>query len=179
MLGVATVAFSVGHAAAGRSAVGGLANVAACIHATAAGRPWLEKTLWGLYDQERGWAGAEIANRNGTFDLGVLQVNSRWVPVVARQLRRDPGDIRRWLRDDTCFNIGVAAWLFLAGYGHLRDFWRAVGAYHSPSRWRAEAYSLRIAWHLRRRYGATVFIGETANNVRSKRDSLVTSRSPR
>lgn len=59
------------------------ARIAGCIHDAAAGRPWLEKTLWGLRDQEAGWIGAEVSNTNGTHDLGPLQINSWWVPRIA------------------------------------------------------------------------------------------------
>lgn len=141
--------------AAGRSGL----TVGECIRASSIGRPWLEKTLWGLYDQERGWIGAEIANRNGSFDLGLLQVNSSWVPTIATRVRRDPQDVRRWLRDDACFNVGVATWLFLSGFSRQRDYWAAVGAYHSSTRRRAQDYARQVARRLRRRYGEAVFGG--------------------
>jgi hypothetical protein len=131
--------------------------VGSCIRAAAGNRPWLEKTLWGLYDQERGWAGAEIANRDGTFDLGPLQINTSWVTVIASLLKRDSRDVRRWLRDDSCFNVRVAAWIFLTGYSHPGGYWRAVGAYHSPTRWRARAYAAGVADNLRTRFGRDVF----------------------
>jgi len=131
--------------------------VSDCIQATARNRPWLEKTLWGLYDQERGWVGAEIANSNGTFDLGLLQINTSWLPIIAARLRRDAGVVHRWLRDDACFNIGVGAWIFLSVYRQNHDFWRAVGAYHSPTDWRARIYIHRVADRIADRYGKQVF----------------------
>jgi hypothetical protein len=130
---------------------------AACIRAVASQRPWLEKTLWGLYDQERGWVGAEIANRNGTFDLGLLQVNSSWVSTISVLLHRDAQDVRRWIRDDACFNVGIAAWLFLSGYSRDRNYWEAVGSYHSPTAWRARAYAQEVAAKLRFRFGPRIF----------------------
>lgn len=134
------------------------ARIGDCIRASSAGRPWLEKTLWGLYDQEQGWVGAESANRNTTYDLGPLQINSSWVPIVANRVHRDPGDVRRWLRDDACFNVGVAAWLFLTGYSHSgTDYWSSIGAYHSPTGWRARVYAHQVAAKLRLRFGPRVF----------------------
>lgn len=128
-----------------------------CIRAAAAGRRWLERTLWGLYDQEAGWTGAETRNRNGSFDLGPLQVNSQWVPTVAARMRRDRSDVRRWLRDDPCFNVGVSAWLFLSGYMASRNYWRAIGSYHSGDGERARHYAAQVADRLKRRYGALIF----------------------
>jgi hypothetical protein len=140
--------------------------IGTCIRSTAGSRSWLEMTLWGLYDQERGWPGAEIANDNGTFDLGPLQVNSSWVPVIAAALKRDERDVHRWLRDDPCFNVGVAAWLFLANYSRRRDYWRAVGAYHSPTGWRARTYAAQVAGRLRGRFGATIFVASKGIQIR-------------
>lgn len=147
----------IGMAGQSVAATGVSSDVGACIRTRAAGRGWLEKTLWGLYDQEGGYAGAEIRNRNDTFDLGPLQVNSSWVPIVAAKMGRDEQEVRRWLRDDPCFNVGVAAWLFLSGYNQALDYWGAVGAYHSPTPWRARAYAHGVAARLRLRYGPDVF----------------------
>ena len=131
--------------------------IAACIRRAARGHGWLENTLWGLRDQEAGWIGAEIRNRNGTADLGPLQINSSWVSVIALDLGRDPRDIHRWLRDDPCFNAGAAAWIFLSGYAYGHDYWSAVGAYHSPTKWRAVSYIHSVAGHMCRRFGDQAF----------------------
>ena len=88
-------------------------EVARCIRQAARGKLWLEKTLWGLRDQEAGWIGAEILNKDGSHDLGPLQINSWWVPRIAALLSRREGDIRRWLRFDPCFNAEAARWIFL------------------------------------------------------------------
>ena len=111
-------------------------QIAACIRKSADGKPWLEKTLWGLRDQEAGWLGAEIANTNGSHDLGPLQVNSWWVPRIARKLERSETHVRQWLRDDACFNVDAARWIFLSALADTGDYWRAIGAYHSPTAWR-------------------------------------------
>lgn len=139
-----------------------------CIQTASSHRVWLEKTLWGLYDQERGWLGAEIANQNGTHDLGPLQINSIWVPVIAGQLQRNPADVRRWLRDDTCFNVGVAAWLFLSGYRNGAGYWAAVGAYHSRTDWRASRYALEVAERLKRRFGTAIFAQAVPRNPKAR-----------
>ena len=94
------------------------ARIAGCINQAAAGRPWLEKALWGLRDQEAGWIGAEVRNSNGTYDLGPMQINTWWVPKIAAQLGRSAAEVRHWLRFDACFNVGAARWIFLAA---LRD----------------------------------------------------------
>jgi hypothetical protein len=142
------------HNAAARSLSADDARIARCIKEAARGRPWLEQTLWGLRDQEAGWLGAEIANSNGTHDLGPLQINSWWVPRFARMLGREEAHIRRWLRYDPCFNAEAARWIFLAALEQTGDYWKAVGVYHSPTPWRQRRYALLVAGHMRERFRA-------------------------
>jgi hypothetical protein len=133
------------------------AQIARCIRSAAAGHDWLEKTLWGLREQEAGWLGAEVANTNGTHDLGPLQINSWWVPRIARLLGKPEYQVRYWLRNDACFNAQAARWIFLSGLAVTGDYWKAVGAYHSPTPWRQQAYTAKVASHMRRLFGARLF----------------------
>lgn len=132
-------------------------EIARCIQFASAGRSWLEKTLWGLRDQEAGWIGAEVPNGNGTHDLGPLQVNSSWVAKLSVLVDRDPGLVRNWLINDPCFNVQAAKWLFLSGLRTSGSYWKAVGVYHSPTLWRQERYRRNVARHLVSRFGANVF----------------------
>ncbi|WP_253258010.1 lytic transglycosylase domain-containing protein [Sphingobium sp. SA916] len=116
-----------------------------CIHRAASGRPWLAQTLRALRKQEGGWIGAEVRNRDGSVDLGPMQVNSWWVPRIARMIGRSESQIKSWLRDDPCFNVDAARWIFLSALHDVKNFWRAVGIYHSPTRWRQMRYSRSIA----------------------------------
>ncbi|MFQ5469749.1 MAG: lytic transglycosylase domain-containing protein [Gammaproteobacteria bacterium] len=64
-------------------------------------------------------------NTNGSVDVGLMQINSRWFPRLA-EMGIEPGDL--W---DGCTNVQVGAWV-LAGY--IRRFgynWRAIGAYNA------------------------------------------------
>lgn len=132
-------------------------EVAACIRKAAKGKPWLERTLWGLRDQEGGWIGAAVANSNGTHDLGPLQVNSWWVPKIAVLVGRPEAHVRYWLRNDACFNAEAARWIFLSGLAATDDYWKAIGVYHSPTAWRQARYAKSVAVHLRRRYGTAIW----------------------
>src|SRR3546814_19609850 len=62
-LALAAIALSIGlafvPALAKRAAPGEAAEIARCIRIAARGHGWLEKTLWGLREQEAGWIGAE------------------------------------------------------------------------------------------------------------------------
>jgi hypothetical protein len=137
-------------------------EIARCIREAATGSQWLEKTLWGLRDQEAGWIGAEVRNTNGSHDLGPLQVNSWWVPRIASITGRPEAHVRSWLRNDACFNAQAARWIFLSGLAATRDYWEAVGVYHSPTRWRQRRYAVSVSQHLRRRFGAAVFVADAS-----------------
>lgn len=135
----------------------GEAHVSQCIRRASDGKPWLEKTLWGLRDQEGGWIGAEVRNANGSHDLGPLQVNSWWVPKIAKVLDRSPEHIRYWLRYDPCFNVQAARWIFLSALRGTKDYWGAIGVYHSPTGWRQRRYVASVVNHLRGRFGDEIF----------------------
>ncbi len=147
---------STPHAVAGESR-SEAAQIARCIKAASRGATWLERTLWGLRDQEGGWIGAEVPNANGSHDLGPLQINSWWVPRIAKLTGQSDRQTRHWLKHDACFNTEAARWIFLSGLSTTNDFWKAVGIYHSPTAWRQRRYSLRVAEHLRARFGRDVF----------------------
>ena len=132
-------------------------RIAGCIRKAADGKAWLEKTLWGLRDQEGGWIGAEVANADGSHDLGPLQVNSWWVSRISALTRRPTERVRWWLTHDACFNVDVARWIFLSGLAVGGDYWKAVGVYHSATNWRQRSYALGVARHMERRFGSSVF----------------------
>lgn len=121
------------------------AAIGECIRHAASGQAWLERTLWGLRDQEAGWIGAEVANTNGTHDLGPLQINSWWIPRLSVLIGRPPEVVRAWLIRDACFNIQVARWIFLTELRSHRNYWKAIGAYHSPTVWRQRNYALAVS----------------------------------
>jgi len=132
-------------------------EIARCIQVASAGRSWLEKTLWGLRDQEAGWIGAEVPNSNGSHDLGPLQVNSFWVPRLASLTQRPAEQVRSWLINDPCFNVQAARWIFLEGLKLTQSYWGAVGIYHSPTQWRQRRYVNSVSMHMRKRFGEQIF----------------------
>ena len=145
------------YAAPSRRGISNETEIARCIRHAARGQGWLEKTLWGLWDQERGWIGAEIENNDGSHDLGPLQINSWWIPKFAQLLDRPSAQIRIWLRDDPCFNAEAARWIFTSALSTTGDYWRSVGIYHSPKTSRQLRYAARVSQHLMARFGPAVF----------------------
>lgn len=159
LVGCGAPALFAAVAAEARTSAEGEARISECIRQAAEGRPWLEKTLWGLRDQEAGWIGAEVRNTNGSHDLGPLQINSWWVPKIVALVGHPAADVRHWLRFDPCFNAGAARWIFLTALRETGDYWHAVGIYHSPTAWRQRRYALSVVRHMQRRFGREAFAG--------------------
>lgn len=134
--------------ARGKSTVAEERLIAGCIHRSARGKLWLEKALSALRDQEGGWIGAQVPNRDGSHDLGPMQINSWWVQPFAKLLGQSPVRVRRWLLKDVCFNVEAARWLLLTELVHSPDIWAAIGRYHSPTLWRQHRYIVAIAGRL-------------------------------
>lgn len=76
---------------------------------------------------ENGWNGAAIKNKNGTFDLGVMQVNSSWL----LQLKKF-SITRVSLQFDPCVNVHTATWILAKGLAK-GEGWQGVGNYHSAT----------------------------------------------
>jgi hypothetical protein len=81
---------------------------------------------------EGGAPGMVRQDSNGTADLGVMQVNTIWIPTLAARANLPQARTRDLLINDPCFNIAAAA-LILRGYlaeehGALLP---ALGDYHS------------------------------------------------
>src|ERR1051325_4147287 len=94
---------------------------------------------------EGGQVGMSRTNANGTADLGVMQVNSSWLPTLSRLTGLPQDVLRARLVDDGCFNIAVAGAL-LRFYLHETkgDLLAAVGNYHSHTPERHRAYQDKL-----------------------------------
>ncbi|MEM7828455.1 MAG: lytic transglycosylase domain-containing protein [Candidatus Aenigmatarchaeota archaeon] len=81
--------------------------------------------LWAIAKVESGFNPAAVNyNRNGTYDFGVMQINSSWRPRL--------GKLWDYL-GDPCTNIKVGAWVLaqcVRKYGYT---WDAVGCYSTGS----------------------------------------------
>lgn len=77
-------------------------------------------------------------NRNGSVDLGLMQVNSIHLPELNRY-----GIHKRDLMN-ACKNTYVAAWLLRKSMDRYGNTWKAVGGYHSNTPGEREQYALKV-----------------------------------
>lgn len=75
-------------------------------------------------------------NDNGTWDIGLMQINSTNLPELAR-LGIKAADLY-----DSCTNIQVGAWILAQKIARFGNTWEAVGAYNA----RSADKRIRYAW---------------------------------
>ncbi len=105
---------------------------------------------------EGGAPGLVLHNRNGTDDLGVMQVNTIWLEPLARYTGLPGATVRARLIGQPCFNIAAAGAIF-ATYLAQSDgnLMRAVGDYHSHTPPLHDAYAARVVAAASRLFQAT------------------------
>jgi soluble lytic murein transglycosylase-like protein len=84
-------------------------------------------------------------NQNGTYDIGIMQINSSWIPVLKQYGLNNPS----WLWDP-CYNIHVGAWILsqcVQQYGYT---WEAIGCYNARDPVKRVKYSKKVYEHLYR-----------------------------
>jgi len=86
-------------------------------------------------------------NPDGSYDIGHMQINSRWLPVLSRY-----GIDERSLFDP-CINTYVGAWILAQNIHRLGYNWDAIGAYNARSPDKRMAYARKIEAILRRQKG--------------------------
>lgn len=64
-------------------------------------------------------------NRDGSWDVGLMQINSRWLPTLSRH------GITAEQLWEPCVSIHVGAWILAGNFRRLGFNWEAVGAYNA------------------------------------------------
>ncbi len=101
--------------------------------------------LLGIYQVEGGRIGQEVGpNDNGSYDLGPMQINTLWLPELAQQWGVTGPTARKWVRDDPCTNVGVAAWILRSHLDQTGNLAQAIAHYHSRTPKFGTAYKGRV-----------------------------------
>lgn len=94
---------------------------------------------------EGGRPGLVSSNANGSEDFGVMQVNTLWLPVLARYTGLDQATVRDRLIARPCFNIAAAGLIMRTYLDEAGgDLMQAVGNYHSHTQVHHNSYRKRV-----------------------------------
>lgn len=106
---------------------------ATCIFAAAQTYAVPPSVILGVLHVEGGKTGMASRNTNGTYDLGPMQINTIWVPQLARHWRVPEATALRMVRDNACVNIGVGAWILRSKMNQTGSLYRGIAYYHSAT----------------------------------------------
>jgi soluble lytic murein transglycosylase-like protein len=93
--------------------------------------------LWSIAKNESGFNPQAVGrNTNGTFDYGVMQINSTWATTLGKE---------RWnALADPCTNVRTGAWILRQCIDKYGYNWKAVGCYNSQTPSKRDRYAARI-----------------------------------
>jgi soluble lytic murein transglycosylase-like protein len=85
-------------------------------------------------------------NKNGTRDIGLMQINSLWLSQLSKY------GIEEHHLYDPCINLSIGAWILqnvIAKHGYN---WDAIGRYHSNTEFIRKRYISKLQSNLRSLY---------------------------
>jgi hypothetical protein len=107
---------------------------------------------------EGGRTGLIASNTDGSADLGVMQINTRWIAPLSQHIRTTEAVVRSRLINDACFNIATAgAIMRIYLQEEHGDLLRAVGDYHSHTPARNEWYQGKVLSAAQRLFGGATY----------------------
>lgn len=75
-------------------------------------------------------------NTNGSYDIGLMQVNSTWASSLGKE---------RWAaQGDACFNTKTGAWILAMCMNKYGYTWKAIGCYNSQTPDKRDRYSRKV-----------------------------------
>lgn len=107
--------------------------------------------------------GAINWNKNGSYDYGVMQINSGWYKMLGADAWSQLGN--------PCYNVQVGAWVLAKCIKRHGYTWEAVGCYNAGSKNKRNRYAYKV-WRVvtgmkKRTHLKTVYIS-SASKTRSR-----------
>ena len=79
------------------------------------------------YTESRFNPKATNKNTNGSYDIGLMQINSAWLNTLSKY------NISKESLNDPCQSIFVGTWILANNFKNIGFHWRAIGAYNAVS----------------------------------------------
>lgn len=90
---------------------------------------------------EGGKVGTLSKNKNGTYDMGIMQINTIHLDEIRKKYPRIGW---KELTYNPCVNIGVGTSILHKRMSETNDYWRGVGNYHSKTPRFRDAYLAKV-----------------------------------
>lgn len=120
-------------------------TIRACILAAASVYREPPALLLILLNVEGGSLGRVSKNTNDTVDIGPMQVNTIWVPMVASHWHASQVATYQALRDNFCANVEAGSWILRQGLDEAHgDLWGGVAFYHSHNPVHQQEYLMSV-----------------------------------
>ncbi|MFY9288028.1 MAG: lytic transglycosylase domain-containing protein [Alphaproteobacteria bacterium] len=106
----------------------------------------------GIMEIEGGRVGQAVGpNFNGSYDLGPMQVNTLWVPKLAKIWKVNDKTAYTWLKDDGCVNVHVSAWILQQKIKNTGSYYGGISHYHSATPGIGSRYAAKVVAAMDRR----------------------------
>lgn len=100
--------------------------------------------LLAVLQTENGRPGEMARNRNGSYDLGPMSINTVWIPTLAKRYQVSEEDLTRKLASDGCANVSAAAWILGRKIAETGNVWEGVARFHSTTPAKQASYLRRV-----------------------------------
>ena len=97
-----------------------------CINEAAIEQHIPAKLIISLLNVERGKVGKVENNKNGSYDMGPMQINSSWLPELKKH-----GITRNDVLFNPCINVKIGAWILGKSIAGENDLLTGIGDYNS------------------------------------------------
>jgi soluble lytic murein transglycosylase-like protein len=118
--------------------------LAICIFTAAQTYSVPPSVILGILHVEGGRVGMASKNTNNTYDLGPMQINTIWLPELARHWGVPRETALRMVRDDACVNIGVGAWILRKKINQTGSLYQGIAYYHSATPQHGTRYRAKV-----------------------------------
>lgn len=104
-----------------------------------------QPVLYAIMLAEDGRMGQISANSNGSYDLGIMQINSLWLPELAKHWDMSQTEVAYALVNDVCTNFNVASWILKKKIAEADgSLINGIAYYHSRTPHLGRKYALRV-----------------------------------
>jgi hypothetical protein len=97
------------------------------------------KVIISILQVEGGKPGKIEWNKNGTYDMGPMQINSSWLPELNRH-----GITKNEMIFDPCTNIKVGTWILAQAIASENNLLTGIGNYNSHTKQHNQSYYQKV-----------------------------------